>query len=239
MKIKIKKVIKFSLIGVFGIVVSVIIALSLQGYSVYKSKIDEKPIQETFEQVRNSDDYVDFNQLPLDYVNAVISVEDHRFFYRNGIDVIAVSKALIDNVLNQTVVRGGSTITQQVAKNLYFDMSRVISRKVAEIFFVNDIESKYTKQEIFATYVSIIYFGDGYYGIKDAAKGYLNKEVSELELCECALLAGLPQSPSVYQLSNHSETTYQRYLQVLAAMVEYNHISKSDYDYCRVNIPMG
>lgn len=239
MKLKIKRLILILIVLIIGVLSSVVGALGVQGYQVYKDKIAQKPIDVTFNEVFNSEDYVEYDQLPLNYINAVISVEDHRFFYRNGIDVIAVGKALFENIVKGEVVRGGSTITQQVAKNLYFDMSQVMSRKVAEIFFVNDIESKYTKEQIFAVYVSVIYFGDGNYGIIDAAKNYLNKSVEDLNLCESALLAGLPQSPSVYQLSNNSEYTYQRYLQVLAAMVKYQHIDQSDYDYCRVNYPIG
>lgn len=220
----------------------VTIAISLlfkQGYDVYKSKIEALPIESAFSEIINSEDYVTFDELPQDYINAVTSVEDHRFFYRRGIDIIAIGKALLENVMSGSIVRGGSTITQQLAKNIYFDMSQVMSRKIAEIFFVNDIESKYDKETIFSAYVSIINFGDGYFGIRDAAQGYLDKSVSDLTLCESALLAGLPQSPSNYQLSNHSEATYNRYLQVLAAMVEYDHITQEQYDYCRVNVPGG
>ena len=231
----------------FLVILSVVICGALvagsvllkQGYDVYAEKVEALPIESAFSAIITSEDYADFDQLPNDYVNAVISVEDHRFFYRRGIDVIAIGKALLENIIHGSIVRGGSTITQQVAKNIYFDMSQVMSRKIAEVFFVNDIESKYDKETIFSIYVSIINFGDGYFGVKDAAQGYLNKDISDLTLCESALLAGLPQSPANYQLSNHSEATYNRYLQVLAAMVEYDHISQQQYDYCRVNVPGG
>lgn len=229
-----------SVIIIIFISVSIVCGLLLkQGYDLYKEKTLSYPIDTAFASIMDSEDFVEFDQLPRNYINAVISVEDHRFFYRNGIDVIAVTKALFENIIKGEVVRGGSTITQQVAKNIYFDMSQVLSRKLAEIFFVNDMESNYSKEDIFSIYVSIIYFGDGYYGIKDAAQGYLGKSVEELDLCEAALLAGLPQAPSSYQLSNHSEYTYQRYLQVLAAMVEYGHITQQQYDSCRVVKPGG
>ena len=220
--------------GVFGVSI-----LLKQGYDIYADKVRQLPVEKAFGMIMKSDDYVGFDQLPSDYVNAVTSVEDHRFFYRRGIDVIAIGKALLENLTSGTIVRGGSTITQQLAKNIYFDMSQVLSRKTAEIFFVNDMESKFDKPTIFSIYVSIINFGDGYFGIKDAAQGYLNKSVEDLTLCESALLAGLPQSPTNYQLSNHSEATYNRYLQVLTAMVEYDHITQQQYDYCRVNVPGG
>lgn len=208
-----------------------------KGYDLYQSKITNYPIALALSDIKESDNYVSYDGLPLDYINAVISVEDHRYFYRNGIDIIAVVKALWDNVTSQKIVRGGSTISQQLIKNIYFDMSQTMARKTAEIFFVNDIESKYSKEELFAYYVSIIYFGDNYYGIKQASLGYLNKDYTQLTTCEAALLAGLPQAPSVYQLSNNDEKTYQRYLQVLAAMLKYEHIDQSQYDYCVAYIP--
>lgn len=238
-----KRIIKRFVLGGLAILVcGALIVGSLllkQGYDVYQSKVAALPVESAFSTIINSEDYAQFQQLPADYVNAVTSVEDHRFFFRRGIDIIAIGKAFLENVTSGSIVRGGSTITQQVAKNIYFDMSQVLSRKIAEVFFVNDIESKYDKETIFSVYVSIINFGDGYFGIKDAAQGYLNKDVSDLTLCESALLAGLPQSPANYQLSNHSEATYNRYLQVLAAMVEYDHITQQQYDYCRVNVPGG
>lgn len=218
----------------------VLVSLLLkQGYDLYQDKVEQLPIAFALQQIKDSDDYVDYNSLPLDYVNAVISVEDHRYFYRKGVDTVSIIKALWDNFTNKKIVRGGSTITQQLAKNIYFDMSQTIDRKVAEIFFVNDMESKYSKEELFAYYVSIIYFGDNYYGIKDAALGYLNKDYQDLTVCESALLAGLPQAPSVYQLSNNDERTYQRYLQVLAAMLKYEHIDQNTYDYCLAYVPGG
>ena len=241
--VKKKHPIRRFIVIIFGILVGCTVfgvsVLLKQGYDIYSEKVSKLPIESAFGTIMRSDDYVGFDQLPSDYVNAVTSVEDHRFFYRRGIDLIAIGKAMLENVTSGTIVRGGSTITQQVAKNIYFDMSQVFSRKTAEIFFVNDMESKFDKETIFSIYVSIINFGDGYFGIKDAALGYLNKPVEELTLCESALLAGLPQSPTNYQLSNHSEATYNRYLQVLAAMVEYDHITQQQYDYCRINVPGG
>ena len=116
----------------------------------------------------------------------------------------------------------------QLLNNMYFEQKKKLSRKVAEVFVVLDLEENYSKDEILELYVNIIYFGDGHYGIKEAANGYLDKEPNELNLNDSTLLAGLPNAPSVYQLSNKSNYTYQRQIIVINAMLENNYISKEE-----------
>ena len=118
------------------------------------------------------------------------------------------------------IVGGGSTITQQLAKNLYFDYQPSYLRKVSEIFVAYDLEKKLRKKEILELYVNVINYGDNHIGIYEAAHGYFHKEPSELTIDEATLLAGLPQSPSNYQLSNHYKEARLRQKQVLEAMVD-------------------
>ena len=111
-------------------------------------------------------------------------------------------------------------MSQQLAKNLVLDQRRKLVRKIAEIFATIDIEKEYTKDEILEMYVNISYLGDGYYGIGNASKGYFKKEPKELDLNEATLLAGLPNAPSVFQLSNNNDSTYKRQIVVIKAMIK-------------------
>lgn len=205
-------------------------ALFYTGYQVYKDAIAAKPLEQAVNEVMMQDDYVPYEQISKNFTNAVVAIEDHRFWFRDGVDYIAIGRAFVVNMLSGSISEGGSTITQQVAKNLYFNNQASITRKVAEIFFVNDLESRYSKQEILSLYVNIIYYGDGYYGIKQAANGYYDKEPSQLDLYESAMLAGLPQAPSIYQLSSGLEKAQKRQLQVLNAMVLYDFITQQQMD---------
>ena len=110
------------------------------------------------------------------YINAVISVEDHRFYKHPGIDIISIGRAVINDIKAMSFVEGGSTITQQLAKNIYFTQEKKIERKIAEVFMAFDIEKKYDKNEILELYVNTSYFGDGYYTVKEASRGYFAKE---------------------------------------------------------------
>ena len=117
-------------------------------------------------------------------------------------------------------VEGGSTITQQLAKNMYFTQEKIIERKIAEVFMAWQIESNYSKEDIFELYVNTIYFGDGYYTVKDACKGYFNKELDEMTDYECILLAGIPNAPSVYAPTKNPDLAKQRQKQVMRKMIE-------------------
>ena len=125
---------------------------------------------------------------------------------------------------------GGSTITQQVAKNVCFDQSKNAIRKIAEFFAAYDLEKNYNKKEIFELYVNTAYFVNGYYGIKQASEGYYNKEPKELNLSEASMLAGVPNAPSVYAPTKNPDLAEQRQAQVLKRMLEYGYISQEDFD---------
>ena len=192
--------------------------LTASGYQRYKEAIAEVPLAEKIEAVKQREDYTPLDQISPDFVNAVVAVEDRRFYTRKGIDVISLGRALLTNLISGEVKEGGSTIPQQLAKNLYFTHKPSLTRKIAEVFFLYDLEAAYSKDEILAFYVNVIYYGDGHYGIAQASHGYFDKEPSELTRAEATLLAGLPQSPSRYQLSSGKDLALHRQQQVLEAM---------------------
>ena len=137
---------------------------------MYKEALNDTPIQEKVADIKSKQNYTEFSELPQMYINAVISVEDKRFYKHNGIDIIAIGRAALNDLKAMSYVEGGSTITQQLAKNMYFTQEKKIERKIAEVFMAWKIESKYSKEEIFELYVNNIYFGDGYYTVKDACR---------------------------------------------------------------------
>lgn len=199
---------------------------TLEGYNRYKEAIKELPLAIAVSNIQSDPTYVSFDEIDPNFVNALIAIEDHRFFERKGVDVVAIGRALVANLVSKEIQQGGSTITQQVAKNIYFNNKPSFTRKIAEVFFVWDLEEHYTKDEIFAMYANIIYYGDGYYGIKQAAEGYLQKLPSDLTIYEASLLAGFPQSPSRYQLSNGYTLINERQRNILNAMERYGYITK-------------
>ena len=152
------------------IILSIAVIFIGNGYSMYKKAIDSISLEEKVAEIQNKENYTKFSELPQMYVNAVISVEDKRFYKHNGIDIIAIGRAAINDIKEMSFVEGGSTITQQLAKNMYFTQEKKIERKIAEVFMAWQIEQQYTKEEIFELYVNSIYFGDGYYTIQDACK---------------------------------------------------------------------
>ena len=157
---------------IFLLLIGISIALLFvnNGYNIYKEVIKSKPLEEKVLEIREKENYAEFSELPQMYVNAVISVEDKRFYKHNGIDILAIGRAAINDIKAMSYVEGGSTITQQLAKNMYFTQEKKIERKIAEVFMAWKIEDNYSKEDIFELYVNNIYFGDGYYTVKDACR---------------------------------------------------------------------
>ena len=203
----------------------VIISIGLlavgNGYNMYKEAIEEIPLDQKVEEIKSKENYVSLSELPQIYLNAVISVEDHRFYKHNGIDIIAIGRALINDIKAMSFVEGGSTITQQIAKNEYFTQEKKITRKIAEVFMAFEIEKNYNKDEILEMYINTLYFGNGYYNIKDAAKGYFEKDLDELTDGEWIMLAGIPNAPSVYAPNVNADLAKQRQKQVIEKMIKY------------------
>ena len=212
----------------------VIISIGLlavgNGYNMYKEAIEEIPLDQKVEEIKSKENYVSLSELPQIYLNAVISVEDHRFYKHNGIDIIAIGRALINDIKAMSFVEGGSTITQQIAKNEYFTQEKKITRKIAEVFMAFEIEKNYNKDEILEMYINTLYFGNGYYNIKDAAKGYFEKDLDELTDGEWIMLAGIPNAPSVYAPNVNPDLAKQRQKQVIEKMIKYEYLTKNEAD---------
>ena len=150
----------------------------------------------------------------------VLSVEDHRFYGHIGIDPIAITRAVINDIRAGAFVEGGSTITQQLAKNLYFTQEKKMERKAAEVFMAFALEKEYSKNEILELYVNTIYFGNGYYCIKDASEGYFGKAPEDMDDYESTLLAGVPNAPSKYAPTVNPALAAKRQEQVLERLVK-------------------
>lgn len=222
-----KKILK---VLIFLIIVVFIISLIFigKGYSMYKDAIENTTIEEKVEEIQNKENYTEFSELPDMYVNAVISVEDKRFYKHGGIDIIAIGRAFVNDIRTMSYAEGGSTITQQLAKNMYFTQEKKIERKIAEVFVAWDIEKQYSKEDIFELYVNSIYFGDGYYTVEDACEGYFNKKIDEMTDGECIMLAGIPNAPSVYAPTVNPELAKQRQRQVIDKMIANNLLTQEE-----------
>ena len=198
------------------------------GFGYYSNTLKEKPLVNRVEEVTSKEHYTPFEQLPKNYIDAVIATEDHRYYDHGAIDPIGIARAFYTNIRDGEFDEGGSTITQQVAKNVVFNQDKTLVRKLGEIFASYDLEKHYSKNEIFALYVNSSYFGDGYYCIYDAAKGYYNKEPKDLSLAEASMLAGVPNAPSVYAPTVNPDLAKKRQKHVLNKMVEYGYISQEE-----------
>ncbi|MGL4737142.1 MAG: transglycosylase domain-containing protein [Cellulosilyticaceae bacterium] len=197
-------------IGLFGVIGV--------GYSSYQQTIAESPITAVIEEVKADPDYVTLEEINTTFLDAVVAVEDHRFYEHGAVDMIAIIRAFARNLIEGEVVQGGSTITQQLAKNLFLSSDQTLVRKLEEVVFAYELEKDFTKEEILELYVNVIYYGDGYTGIQEASRGYFGKPASALTYEEATLLAGLPQAPSRYALSNHYDKAVKRQAQVIAAL---------------------
>lgn len=169
-----------------------------RGYGMYREALADRPISQTVEELRATDTYTELDELPQTYLDAVVAVEDHRFYEHGGVDPIAICRAAFNDLRTLSLREGGSTITQQVAKNLFFTQDKHFERKVAEVFMAFDLEARYSKREILELYVNSSYFGSGHTGIGQAAPGYLGCDPSDMSDYECALMAGFPNAPELF-----------------------------------------
>jgi membrane peptidoglycan carboxypeptidase len=179
-------------------------------------------------QIQSIEHYTPYSQLQKTYVEAVIAAEDKRFETHKGYDLLSVGRAVWNNIKSGSLQEGGSTITQQLARNMYFEQDKKISRKLAEIFVAREIEKLYDKDEIFELYVNSIYFGSGYYNIYDASMGYFEKKPSQLSDYEATMLAGIPNAPSVYSPDVNPDLAEQRRQQVISCMVDEGYIEAGE-----------
>ena len=223
-----KKVIGKILIVIFIVLLSFGLIIAGTGYNMYKEAIGKTPLDEKVAQIKEKDNYTTLDEMPDIYKKAVVAVEDHRFYTHGGIDIIAIGRAIWNDIKAMSFVEGGSTITQQLAKNIYFTQEKELTRKVAEVFMAFKIEDKYNKNEILELYLNTSYFGDGYETVKEASRGYFGKEPLELTDYEAVMLAGIPNAPSVYAPTVNLDLAKQRTKQVIDAMVKYDVITQDE-----------
>ncbi len=200
--------------------------LTFMGYNEYRSALAAQDLQEKIDEIQNQPNYTSINDISPIYLDAVIAVEDHDFYHHKGIDIESIGRAVLTNLKEGALIEGGSTITQQLAKNLYFSQEKDFVRKIAELFMTFKMEKTYSKDEILEFYVNSIYFGEGYYGIGEASQGYFGISPAALNDEQSIVLAGIPNAPSVYSLNNNPDLAKQRAYQVLGQMVKYDFIDK-------------
>ncbi len=176
---------------------------------------------------------ISIEQLPDHVKMAFVATEDRRFYNHSGIDVQGIFRAAAKNIITMSKAQGASTITQQLARNLYLSNEKTIKRKVDEMFISVGLEQNFTKDQILELYVNQIYFGSGVYGIGAASNLYFNKDVEDLTVGEAALLAGLPKAPSTYSPSNDPEAAKTRRNVVLKLMLDQEVIDENQYETAR------
>ena len=201
---------------------------AVTGHKLYESAIQVTPIDTLYSSISSREGFVPYAQLPQTYINAVISAEDSRFTHHKGVDPVSIARALVTDLRTGSFAEGGSTITQQLAKNELFTQDKHLARKAAEMLAAFDLEKTYSKQQIFEMYANTIYFGSGYYGIAEAAEGYFGKEPAQLTDTEAIYLAGMPNAPSVYASS--PELAFKRMQVVLKRMVKCRVLTQQQAD---------
>lgn len=172
--------------------------------------------------------FVSSKDIPDMMKKAIVATEDRRFYDHGALDLVSVTRALVTNYMAGQTLEGGSTIAQQTVKNIFLSHDRTLARKIEELALAVRLEKNYTKDEILELYLNTIYFGHGAYGIKDAARIYFGKDVKDLNVSQCAMLAGLPQAPSVYDPITHPEEGIRRMVVVLTLMAQQEYISSED-----------
>ena len=180
------------------------------------------------------------NEIPTELVNAIVSIEDHRFFSHRGVDTIRILGASLRNLRGGGGLQGGSTLTQQLIKLTYFSTStsdQTLSRKAQEAWLAVQLEQKATKQEILTYYINKVYMSNGNYGMQTAAQNYYGKDLKDLSLPQLALLAGMPQAPNQYDPYSHPEAAQERRNLVLSEMKGQGYITAEQYEKA-INTPI-
>ena len=172
---------------------------------------------------------VELKEVPEQLVKALIATEDKNFYKHEGYDLVGLARSMVANVLAGHVVQGASTITQQLSRILFLSNEKTFTRKIKELQVAAQIEKTISKDKILEMYLNNVYLGSGAYGVKGAAKIYFNKELNQLTLPEMALIAGLPQAPSVYSPYNNKDLAKKRRNQVLLRMYKMKYIDKETY----------
>ena len=171
------------------------------GYQIYQDKIQEQSLSERVNQLKSKEDYVTLDQISPIYKEAVLESEDRRFYKHGPVDYYGLARAMFINITTFSFKEGGSTITQQLAKNLCLSFKKNLSRKFAEVFIAKDLEDHYSKDEILEMYLNITYLGEGNYGIQAASQYYYHIDAIDLNKQQCDILVKTLKRPSVYNPS--------------------------------------
>lgn len=174
--------------------------------------------------------YIEYEEIPIDAVNAMISIEDKKFLRHNGVDIMAIGRATLELIRHRgEITEGASTITQQLSRNIFLTSEVSWERKFKEIFIALAIEKKYSKQQIMEFYLNNIYFANGYYGIEAASRGYFSRSVSELNLSEIVFLCAIPNNPTMYDPIDNKQDTMGRRERILNQMLNDGLITKAEF----------
>lgn len=208
--------------------ISVAVLAFGHGYLKYSEALKKAPLDEKVSEIQTKENFCSLSELPEDFIDAFVSVEDRRFYSHNGFDIIGTLRAIWIDIKEMSLKEGGSTITQQLAKNMYFPLDNTVERKIAEILTALKIEREYSKDEILELYFNLIYYGSGYYGIYDASMGYFDKAPSEMTAYESTLLAGVPNAPSVYSPKVNLALAHKRQEKVIRTMLETEGLTEAE-----------
>lgn len=171
------------------------------GYQIYQDKIQEQSLSERVNQLKSKEDYVTLDQISPIYKEAVLESEDRRFYQHGPVDYYGLARAMLTNLTTFSFKEGGSTITQQLSKNLCLSFEKDLSRKFAEVFIARDLEKMYNKDEILEMYLNITYLGEGNYGIQAASQYYYHIDAIDLNKQQSDILVKTLKRPSVYNSS--------------------------------------
>ena len=225
------------------IILSIIVVVGVGLFVYFKQTVDISNLQDQLQQptkiydedgnvastiTANKSEGVAIEEIPDHIIQAVVSIEDHRFYEHHGIDYQAIMRAMVKNVKAKSVVEGGSTLTQQLVKITMLESDRTLKRKIEEFFIAQEMESTYTKDEILEMYVNQVYFGHGAWGLKKAANIYFSKDVSELTIAEGALLAGVINLPSKLDPYKNPDGAIKRRDLVLSRMTEHGYLTEEE-----------
>ena len=219
----------FKLIFLFVVIAILFVStFAILGHKMYKDALAEAPIDQKVEEIQSKANYTKLSDIPQIYKDAVIAAEDHRFYKHLGIDYIAIFRAIINDISFGAVKEGGSTITQQLCKNIYFTQARKLERKFAEIFMAAEVERVLDKDTILELYINTCFYGNNCDTLTEASRLYCDKEPKDLTDYEATLIAGIPNAPSLYNPIYSAELAKQRQKQVLNKMIRFGFLTEEE-----------
>jgi len=227
---------KLSIFGILSIIICYI-GINLYAFISPKLNITNNGTYYLFDnedelvfQGSSTSSWVNFEDIDNDLIEAVISIEDKKFYNHFGFDILRIGKAMMTNIKTGHIVQGASTITQQLVKNLYLEFDKTWERKLKEAFLTIITEIQYDKNEILEAYLNTINYGNGNYGVSNASKYYFNKDVNDLTLEEAIILAGIPKSPNKYNPVSNYNSSINRAKIVAKSMLNNEIIDTDTYN---------